>query len=158
MAYSLRRYREGDAEPLHALTLAAIAQIGPAAYSREQVAVWASRHGSPGRIRERVANGHSIYVAADERGLPVAFALLEQDGHLDQLYCHPDHSRRELADQLLALAETEAGTRGIARLYTEASELARPAFERCGYSITHRRDFEIDGVAIHNYAMEKRLG
>ena len=95
MAYSLRPYRGDDAEPLHALTLAAITGIGPAAYSRAQIDVWASRHGSPGRIRERVASGHLVYVAADEG---------------------------------------------------------------CGYSVTHRRDFEIGGVAIHNYAMEKRLG
>ena len=158
MAYSLRPYRGDNAEALHALTLAAITGIGPAAYSREQIDVWASRHGSPGPIRERVASGHLVYVAADERDMPAAFALLEPDGHLDQLYCHPDHSRRGLADELLALAEAEANVRGIARLYTEASELARQAFERCGYSVTHRRDFEIGGVAIHNYAMEKRLG
>lgn len=95
MAYSLRRYRGDDAEALHALTLAAITGIGPAAYSREQVDVWASRHGSPGRIRKRIASGHIAYVAADEGR---------------------------------------------------------------GYSVAHRRDFEIGGVAIHNYAMEKRLG
>ncbi|MBB3032974.1 hypothetical protein [Alteriqipengyuania lutimaris] len=55
---------------------------------------------------------------------------------------------------------------GATRLYTEASELARPAFERAGYHgaferagyhVSHRRDFEVDGVAIHNFAMEKVL-
>ena len=49
----------------------------------------------------------------------------------------------------------------MSRLYTEASELARPAFERAGYVMQHPRDFTIehDGreVAIHNYAMEKPL-
>ncbi len=77
------------------------------------------------------------------------------------LYCHPDHTRRGLAEQLLAVAEQCARLDGMHRLYTEASELARPVFKSSGYVVQHRRDFMIehDGtdVAIHNYAMEKRL-
>ncbi len=102
-----------------------------------------------------------IVVATDTDDQPVAYALLEQDGHLDMLYCHPDHTRLGLAEALLERMEQEGRSLGIERLYTEASELARPAFERAGYSVTHRRDFAIehDGkdVPIHNYAMEKPL-
>ena len=58
-------------------------------------------------------------------------------------------------------AEVAARALGAERLYTEASELARPVFARAGYALLSRRDFTIpaaDGaVAIHNYAMEKRL-
>lgn len=93
--------------------------------------------------------------------MPVACALLEQDGHLDHLYCHPDHTRNGLADLLLDAAEEQALTWDCKRLYTEASELARPAFERAGYGVTQRRDFTIEHegklVPIHNYAMEKTL-
>lgn len=73
------------------------------------------------------------------------------------LYCHPDHTRRGLADELLGHAEAYARSLGLSRLFTEASELARPAFERAGYKRQHRRDFEIEGVPIHNYAMQKFL-
>jgi putative acetyltransferase len=113
------------------------------------------------RIHERVSQGHWIFVAADEQDMAVAYALLEPDGHLDHLYCHPDHTRRGLANLLLEAAEDQARDWGCAKLYTEASELARPAFERAGYSVTHKRDFTIahEGreVPIHNYAMEKSL-
>jgi putative acetyltransferase len=87
----------------------------------------------------------------------VAYSVLEPDGHLDRLYSHPEHTRRGLAGRLLAAAEEDARALGLARLFTEASILARPSFERAGYVVTHRRDFEIDGVPIHNYAMEKLL-
>ncbi len=111
--------------------------------------------------RERAAQGHAVFVAVDDTDCPVAYALLEPDGHLDRLYNHPDHTRRGLAAALLQAAEDHARGKGIERLYTEASELARPAFERAGYGVTHRRDFTIEGpngaVPIHNYAMEKRL-
>lgn len=161
MAYAIRLYCDGDAPALADLTLAAIRSVGTQAYSGEQVEVWAARHPGPERFIERVDAGHAILVAADADDAPVAYALLEPDGHLDMLYCHPEHTRRGLADELLAQAESHARLLALTRLFTEASELARPAFERGGYTVTQRRDFDIDGpngpVPIHNYAMEKVL-
>ena len=106
-----------------------------------------------------------ITCAVTGAGEPVAYTLLEVDaegdGHLDMLYCHPEHTRRGLADALLNEAEQAAREQALPRLYTEASELARASFERAGYQVTHRRDFEIEhegtSVPIHNYAMEKSL-
>ena len=110
---------------------------------------------------ESLAGGDTIIVAVNAEDNPVAYALVEKGNEngsrLDMLYCHPDHTRRGLADELLARAEAHARGEGDDRLFTEASELARPAFERAEYDVLHRRDFEIAGVAIHNYAMEKRL-
>ncbi|MFN3817341.1 hypothetical protein [Brevundimonas sp.] len=40
---------------------------------------------------------------------------------------------------------------------SEASEAARRVFLKRGYAVVERRDFEVAGVAIHNYAMERRL-
>ena len=161
MTYRIRRFRDGDAEELARLTRAAIKIIGRRAYSREQSEAWAARHMSPARFCERALTGDAIIVAVGESDRPVAYALLEPGGHLDQLYCHPDHSRRGLADRLLGEAELLARDWGVERLVTEASELARLTFERAGYRTLHRRDFTIEHagqeVPIHNYAMEKRL-
>lgn len=161
MAYAIRPFRADDAPDLADLTLAAIRHVGSERYSLEQVEAWASRHPGPERFLARSATGAHIIVAADADDRPVAYALLEPDGHLDMLYCHPGHTRKGLADELLAASVQHAQAKGITRLYTEASELARPAFERAGYVVTQRRDFEIEGpdgsVPIHNYAMEKPL-
>ena len=161
MPYSLRPYRDSDAESLSALAVASIRAVGARAYSPEQVEAWASRQSGASIYRERVAVGHVIFVALDGDDQPVAYALLEPDGHLDRLYCHPDHTSKGLAARLLAAAEDQARELGLERLYTEASELARPAFERAGYAVERRRDFTIAHqgreVPIHNYAMEKRL-
>lgn len=158
MPYSLRPFREEDATRLCEIFGEAVQVIGRHGYSDDQVRVWQGRApADPQRILDRHSQGHRIIVAADEADIAVAYALLEPDGHLDHLYCHPDHTRQGLADRLLADAEDQARALGATRLYTEASELARAAFERAGYSATHRRDFEIDGVPIHNFAMEKAL-
>ncbi|MEM6477190.1 MAG: GNAT family N-acetyltransferase [Pseudomonadota bacterium] len=156
-AYSLRAFTESDAPALAGLTLAAIRSVGAKAYSPEQVNAWAMRHSGPERFVQRAADGAMITVACDTEGAPVAYALLEPDGHLDMLYCHPDHTRRSLADRLLQGCEDIARVRNLDRLFTESSELARPAFERAGYKVQHRRDFQIEGVAIYNYAMEKTI-
>lgn len=155
--YSFRRFRDADSAALHSLTVDAIRGIGPAGYTAEQIAVWAARHDSPSRLTERASSGSLIFVAVTSDDVPAAFALLEPDGHLDQLYCSPSHSRQGLPDRLLALAEDEARRLKASRLYTEASQLARPSFERAGYQVTHRREFDLDGVIIHNFAMEKPL-
>lgn len=161
MAYVIRPFRAEDAQALADITLAAIHSVCAAAYSSAQVEAWASRHPGAERLRNRAEGGALLFVATDDADQPVAYSLLESDGHLDMLYCHPDHTRRGLADELLAAAEERARDSGLDRLFTEASDLARPTFERAGYVVKHRRDFEIEGpngsVPIHNYAMEKRL-
>ena len=161
MTYRIRPFRADDADALATLAVRAIRTIGPRAYSPAQVGAWAARHGAARRYLESAEAGHMILVAADGADRPVAYALLKAPGehgaHLDHLYCDPDHTRRGLGDHLLEAAENAARAAGATRLYTEASELARPAFERAGYRVSHRRDFEVDGVPIHNFAMEKML-
>lgn len=162
MDHAVRLFRDTDAEAVAGLTGAAIRTIGARAYSHEQVAAWAARHPGPERFLASAAKGDTIILAVNAEDTPIAYTLLEPDGHLDMLYCHPDHAGRGLAMRLLAEAEKRAIADGIERLFTEASELARPVFERVGYRLMHRRDFTIahEGrdVPIHNYAMERRLG
>lgn len=161
MASRIRLFRKDDAGALAALVVRSIEQIGPHAYTPEQVAAWAARHEDARRFVERSRAGQTILIAVDEGDTPLAYAILESDGHLDHLYCDPAHTRRGLAGALLREAEAAARRSGIELLYTEASELARASFERAGYHVTHRRDFEIShegkAIPIHNYAMEKRL-
>ena len=142
------------------LRLLSIQHVGSAAYSNEQVEAWAGRIGTVQDLLGRVEQGDFVTVACDD-DQAVAYSLLEADGHLDHLYCHPEHTRKGLADQLLAASEAIARQNGATQLFTEASELARPAFLRAGYVVSERRDFEIehDGrkVPIHNFAMVKPL-
>lgn len=165
MSLQIRSFVPEDAPALAELTIAAIAMIGLRAYSPKQVLSWAARHPGAPRFLESAATGDWILVALPGNGAedsgPAAYVLLERDGHLDMLYCHPDHAGKGLATALLAAVEAKAQGAGIARLYTEASELARPVFERAGFTLLHRRDFTLamgdEDIPIHNYAMAKQL-
>lgn len=157
MAYRIRPFRPEDAVVLAEIFRSAINRIGPQSYSEKQVAAWVARAPEAAAFVARMRARDMIMVAAGADDRAIAYAILERDGHLDHLYCHPAHTRRGIADALLAEAEQRAREIGVSRLYSEASEMARPAFARAGYRVTHRRDFEVDGVAIHNFAMEKLL-
>jgi putative acetyltransferase len=98
-----------------------------------------------------------LLVAVDEGGDPLAYGDLEADGHIDHLFCRPDAAGTGLAAALYAGLEAAARARGMARLHVEASEPARRFFPKQGFVLVARRDFEIGSVAIHNFAMEKRL-
>lgn len=162
MPPQIRLFRCDDAPALAELTLAAIVTIGLRAYSAKQALGWAARHLGAPRFIDSAAKGDVILVAVTDDDTPAAYALMEPDGHIDMLYCHPDHAGKGLATGLLAAVEAEARRAGIARLFTEASELARPVFARAGFALLHRRDFVLptcgEDIAIHNYAMDKPIG
>ena len=105
MTYRIRPFRREDAQALAQLAVRAIRTIGPRAYSPEQVAAWSARHGQAPSFVERSDEGDLILVCVDDADRPCAYALLEGDGHLDHLYCDPDHTRQGVAENLLAEAE-----------------------------------------------------
>lgn len=153
----IRTFKPGDEHALRDIHLASITRVGPQAYNSAQIAAWASKTREPAEWREWHSYGDRITIAFTPSGVPAAFALLEADGHLDMLYCHPEHTRRGYALRLVQEASAFGQQAGLSMITTDASELARPVFLAGGYYVERRQDFLLDGVAIHNYAMCKEL-
>lgn len=148
-------YAAADAEALSVLYAASVRGLGAAAYSPTQVEAWASVAPSAADLHARMADGRFRVVARGDT--PIGFIDVEPDGHIDLFYVAPEAAGKGAASHLYACAEEWAHTNRIDRLYVEASEMVRPFLERRGFVVTARRDFEVAGVAIHNYAMEKQL-
>ena len=108
-------------------------------------------------MRARNADGLITFVKVDDDDRVMAYAELETDGHIDQVYAHPDVAGRGFVSALMDDLEAHARDMGLRALYTEASEGARPLFLKKEFVDQGRRDFEIAGVSIHNYAMKKAL-
>lgn len=153
----IRSYRPEDASRLEDIFRRAVREIGSGFYSPEQVTAWSGPRVTAETLHRLYTDGRATFIAADDAGRAIAFTDLGADGHVDMLYCDPDFAGRGIARALLAWLETAAREKAISRLHTESSEAARPVFEKAGFVTLHRRDIEIDGVAIHNWAMEKRL-
>lgn len=154
---SIRSYRDADAGALADVYDRSVLAIGPRDYTPEQIAVWIGRGARADRFRTRMADGRRCWVAVDAADTAIAFIDLEADGHIDFLYASPEAAGSGVSGRLLDELEAAARADGMTRLYVEASEAARRFFLKRGFAVTARRDFEIDGVAIHNYAMERRL-
>ncbi|NVD43743.1 GNAT family N-acetyltransferase [Qipengyuania atrilutea] len=157
MAYSIRPYRSEDAVYLDELSRKAIRISAPRAYSQDQVAAWLQNYPDVTNFDTKLTLGGACFVAVDAEGKRLGYVLLERGGHIDRLFTNPEDERRGVAQQLLAAAEHFARPHKWERLFAEASEPARAAFERAGYHIVARRNFEIGGIPMHNWAMEKRL-
>ena len=153
---TLRPYRPADAAALTELYIRSVRHYGSRAYTSEQVDAWAAT-ADIARTAARCSDGRVVVVAQDEAGNVLGFADLEADGHVDMLYVAPDAEGQRIGTLLCTAIETQARDLGLRRLFVEASELARPLFERQGFTLLARNDRVLAGVDIHNYRMEKRL-
>lgn len=141
-SFSTRDYRPDDAPALAALYRAAILETGRAAYTAAQCAAWAAAIDDATAWAARLQEDW-VRVAEDEAGQIAGFGAIRLPGRIDLLFTAPSCSRCGVAglilDDLLALA----AAMGAAEIDVEASELARPFFERHGFRLlgsgTHTR-------------------
>ena len=153
----IREYQPRDAAAVADIFIRAVTVTGLKGYSPEQVSAWVEGDRSPAATHQRCGDGRLVLVATDDTGTPVAFIDLDDDGHIDMLFCAPEHTGRGIASALYAKLEEAARQRGLTRLFVEASEVAKPFFTAKGFMLIRRNDFELGGVSIHNFIMEKHL-
>ncbi|MEX0303575.1 MAG: GNAT family N-acetyltransferase [Leisingera sp.] len=155
--FRIRQFKAEDAEALADVFHAAVHGIANRFYSPEQVSAWCPEVPPADAMRRKMSDGRAVWVAASEGDRPVAFIDLEADGSIDMLFCHPRAAGQGAAAALYARLEAAAQRQGMRLLYVEASEAARGFFERMGFALDRRREFERRGVKIHNYRMVKIL-
>ena len=154
---TVRAYDQRDAAGTADVFYRSAREVALSDYTVAQVTAWVPGPLDPAQEHERSSDGRLVLVAVDEDDHVVAFIDLEADGHIDRLYCAPEAAGRGIASQLYDTVEAAAREQGIARLYTEASELARRFFERKRFTVKERQDKVLRGVDIHNYSMFKDL-
>ena len=152
----IRQFEPTDAGALAALFHASVRNAGSRDYTAEQVAAWSPSKPDP-QCYLRRAKGRTILVAVDGDNAVVGYGDLERNGHIDHIYCRPDVVGTGVGSAIYKAIEAAARQAGINALFVEASEGARRLFARHGFIIEARHDFRINGVAIHNFRMSKRL-
>lgn len=150
----VRRFRSSDASALASIFHASVREGGLRDYSPEQVRAWSPSLPGPKAYHDR-AEQSMVFVAVDEADCPIGYADVRSGGYIDHLYCRPDRISTGVGSALCAAVEAAAASAGITLLTVDASEGARALFERRGFRVEARRDFTINGVAIHNYRMAR---
>jgi putative acetyltransferase len=156
MPIDIRRYRPGDLAGLIALFRETVRRINGRDYSPQQVMAWAPDQIDARQWRHRFDN--KVVWVADLDGAPVGFVDVARDGLIDMLYVHADHQGKGIASLLLRTVETSARTRGLMRLFTEASITARPFFEHRGFRVIAPQRVMRWAQEFLNYRMDKALG
>ena len=153
---NVRLYQAADSTVLARLFTETVQTINAADYSPQQVETWAGR---PLELERwcRLLPGRVVFVAEHDSEI-VGFTTIEPNGHLDQLYVHHRFQRQGIASALVRRIEEEAVSRGIDRIFTEASITARPFFEHVGFRLIAPQAVAVAGTSFLNYRMEKFLG
>ena len=157
MDVTIRAYRQTDAVDLAEVMWRSVREVAVTDYTREQVEAWLPERLSPDTMHMWASSGREVLVATDSGGRVVGYTDLESDGHIDHLYCAPEAVGEGVAAALCDALEALAASEGVRRLQVEASEAARRLFERRGFRVDSRREWELRGVLIHNYVMSKAL-
>ncbi len=151
----LRRASAADAPALAELIRSTIRELGPRAYSAEQVAVWSLFPADFDAFCRDLDEGIGLVLETEER--LAALSLLHPLDHIALLYTAAPFAGRGFATRLIAATELEARRLGASRLSTEASHLARPVFARCGFSIVRSEYVFRHNVPFKRFVMEKSL-
>lgn len=154
--WTIRAFCPEDARYLSRIYRAAVQTLAARFYTTEQITAWLSIAPKPEDIAAIYGDGRTALVSEAD-GRPIAFSDHDAAGHIRFLYCDPRHAGRGAADQLVSAIEASAWRQGIGLLSSEASEAAIGFFHRHGFRVITRRELEIVGVVIHNYAVEKCL-
>lgn len=147
----VRRYFEADRERVTELFTRSVHALGAQQYDEAQREAWAPSEPDLERFRARFAT--MTLLLAEEGDDLLGFVGYEPDGHVDFLYTSPDHARRGVATRLHDEAAAALRELGVTRLYTEASEVARPFFERQGYEVVEREVVTRGGIELSRYRM-----
>ena len=151
----IRDYRPDDAAAIVRLFYETIHTVNLADYTAAQADAWAPAVPDPDAWHRRMSRRRTL--VAERDGEVIGFADIENDGHIDFLFCRHDVVRRGVGTALYRAIEEVARGLGLGRVFTAASITARPFFERQGFRVLKRNTTLRRGVELTNYAMEKRL-
>lgn len=153
--FALRPYLPADAPLLAEIFRASISELTGDDYSEAQQEAWAAAADDVAEFGARLADALTLLATLD--GSPVGFASLVDGDRIDMLYVHPAVAGRGVGTLLCDALEKLAQARGVKRLTTDASDTARPFFERRAYSAEQRNTVLCGGEWLANTTLRKDL-
>jgi putative acetyltransferase len=155
-AVALRPFVLADAKRCAEIFRVSIEELAAEDYDADQREAWASRADDEAAFAARLAGALTLLAVID--GRIAGFASLKGGEEIDMLFVDPECARqgvgRALVDALTKLAQA----RGAKRLTTEASEVAKPLFERQGFTAQKRNLVRVGDQWLANTTMTKTLG
>jgi putative acetyltransferase len=155
MTPALRPFLPSDAAMLARIFRSSIEEIAVEDYSPGQIEAWVST-ADDAAFAARLSG--ALTLVATLGGTPAGFASLASDNQrIDMLYVAPGVARRGLATMLVTALEALARARGSAGLTVDASDTARPLFEKLGFDSQSRNTVPVGDEWLGHTRMSKPL-
>lgn len=155
-AVALRPYVPADAKRCAEIFRASIEELAAEDYDTDQREAWASRADDEEGFGARLAGALTLLAVID--GATAGFASLKGAEEIDMLFVDPEFARRGVGRTLVDALTRLAEARGARRLTTEASDVAKPLFERQGFTAQKRNLVRKGDQWLANTTMTKTLG
>ncbi|MEO1453649.1 MAG: GNAT family N-acetyltransferase [Pseudomonadota bacterium] len=157
MTPTLRRYRATDATALGRILYRAVQEGAAAAYDAVERAAWAPRAPDGAEWALRLAG--QVTLVADIGGKPCGFmTMATETGYIDLAFVAPEVMGQGVGHALYREIEAVARDAGCPQVCTHASRVARPFFERQGWTVLHQEEVARGGVMLARFEMKKVLG
>jgi putative acetyltransferase len=154
-SFAMRPYLPDDAPVLADIFRSSIEGLTADDYTPAQQDAWMGSADEES-FAERL--GSALTLIATLEGTPVGFATLENNTTVDMLYVHPAVAGQGVGTMLVDALEKLAAARGTKRLTAEASDTAKPFFEKRGYVAQQRNTVTRGDEWLTNTTMSKDLG
>jgi putative acetyltransferase len=155
-AVALRPYLPADAKRCAEIFRASIEELAAEDYDADQREAWASRADDEEAFGARLLGALTLLAVIDRQ--VVGFASLKDGEEIDMLFVEPEFARQGVGRALIEALTKLAQARGAKRLTTEASDVARPLFERQGFAAQKRNLVRKGDQWLANTTMTKTLG
>jgi putative acetyltransferase len=138
-----RDYQPADLPAVLTIFRRAVHEVACRDYSPEQLAAWAPPDIDQAAWAKRLAEG-GVFV--EERdGQLTGFIRIDDKGHIDLMFVHPDYQRQGVARRLFESARDWAIQAGLTRLTSDVSLTARRFFESLGFQVLALQTVERGG-------------
>jgi putative acetyltransferase len=153
---SLRPYVPSDARRCIDIFRSSIEELAADDYDAEQREAWASAADDEEAFAARLAGALTLIAVID--GAAAGFASLKGADVIDMLYVDPDCAGLGAGTALVDALTKLAAARGAELLTVEASEGAKPLFEKQGFAAQRRNLVRVGDQWLANTTMRKPLG
>ena len=154
-AVALRPYLPADAKRCAEIFRLSIEELAAEDYDAEQREAWAARADDEQAFGAKLAGELTLLALVD--GAVAGFASLKGANEIDMLFVDPEFARRGVGRTLIDALTKLAEARGAKRLTTEASDVAKPLFERLGFTAQKRNLVRKGEQWLANTTMAKTL-